>query len=448
MSLERAREVRLTLADDPAFLPLVQAFVEKSAAAFGLAENERLALTLAGEEIFNYLCTSVRPGAEIALEIRNGGFFTELDFLLPLGEFALKAFNLTATVDLEDEESLNEMGLVIASRMSDHLEIVQDRPGHIRLRLRKEKSYPRVAAPADRPEPAFGEEFTIVKPEPEELKFLLQLLAASPEAGRLPPAFSYPGKLVDMVASGFCRAAIARDERRRIGGGIVWFPAGGQVVECQGPYLTAGNEENLYPSKLRRRTAEALLEYCLNDLARKAVVGLLNRAPGRFLPAAHFETLGSLRDRRQSPDREIPAYFRQMQEDPGCVAWCHAAVTDFISRECRRLALPRELRPVDGSGENLAEHSVLAGEFDRTRSQVTLRPLWAGRDLTENLASHLELLADENLVNILFALDLGRGWEAGFIPALVANGFVPCQLLPYGGRDGDLLIFQKLESGR
>ena len=449
MSLPALKQVSLRVTDDPVFLPTVQAFVEKSATAFGLGQAETLALTLAGEEIFNYLCTSIRPEAEIELVCRHGGFYTELDFSLPLKDFSLKAFNLTTTIDLEDESSLAEMGLVIASRMVDHLEILQEHPGQIRLRLRKEKNYPALTTPETLPPAAFGENFTVVSPSPEELKFLLQVLAAGADRGLLPPAFNQPGKLVDMVAGGFCRAAIARDQRQRIGGGIVWFEASARMIECQGPYLAAGEASEEFSAELRRRVAETLLEHCLNEIARTPAVGLLNRAPGRWLPESHFETLGRLVDLRGGDGgREIPAYFRQLQEDPGCVAWCHPDIREFIEQECRRLALPRELRPVENCGESLDGDSVLACEFDRSRSQVTLRPLWAGADLERNLADHLELFAGENLVNLLFTLDLSQGWQAPCAPALIANGFVPRLLLPYGGRQGDLLIFQKLEPAR
>ena len=47
--------VLLRIHDDMAFLPLATSFVEKAALAYGLADPEAMALTLATEEIFAYL---------------------------------------------------------------------------------------------------------------------------------------------------------------------------------------------------------------------------------------------------------------------------------------------------------------------------------------------------------------------------------------------------------
>ena len=64
----RKAEVTLSLQADLIFLPVATSFVEKAAAAFGLAEPEALSLTLATEEIFVYLC-SVAAGQESPVEV-------------------------------------------------------------------------------------------------------------------------------------------------------------------------------------------------------------------------------------------------------------------------------------------------------------------------------------------------------------------------------------------
>ena len=119
------RRARLTIANDFDFLPAVQTFTEKTALAFGLGQTEALALTLASEEIFNYLCTHVKPEAEIEINCYEGGYYAALDFLLPSQNLAMRNFNLTTTINTDDETSLDEMGLILASRMVEQLQIRQ-----------------------------------------------------------------------------------------------------------------------------------------------------------------------------------------------------------------------------------------------------------------------------------------------------------------------------------
>ena len=424
---------RLSVRDDLAFLPTVQTFIESTALAFNLGQTEALALTLAGEEIFNYICTHVKPAAEIKISCYEGGYYATLDFILPIRDLAMRTFNLTATINIDDENSLDEMGLLIASRMVDKLQISLNDNGHLQLSLRKEKKYPKTTANNQPPPPSIPltDNFLIVTPEVEELKFFISesFHYTSPEL--LPQEFYYPGKIVDMVKAGDYRAAIAKDTTGRIGGGIIWFWSSTKMVECNGPFILADETTPSISTALRQNMAEALLEYCLNAIARSPAVGLLNRSPNPDLPQHHFETLG-----------ETPACFRQMQEDPGAVAWIDPDFAPFLQSEYQRLALPREIHLTSDNGESRADFSVLATEFDRARHQVTLRPLWSGNDIKKNIADHLDLFTKEGFDNIFFIIDLGQSWQAAFTPALRENGFTPRLLLPHGGK-GDLLILQK-----
>ena len=191
--------------------------------------------------------------------------------------------------------------------------------------------------------------------------------------------------------------------------------------------------------------AAALLEYCLNAIAKSPAVGLINRQPGPDLPQSYFEPLGSIIDyHNTAAPQEITAGFRQMQEDPGTVIWSHPEIADFLRNRCQQLTLPREIRLTDAGGENETEFSVLASQFERAQNRVILRPLWAGSDMKKNIAEHLELFAAEMIDNIFFVIDLGQSRQAKFIPALKENGFAPRLILPYGGLRGDLLLLQKM----
>ncbi len=440
-------EAKLNLKADPAFLPTVQSFIEKTALAFGLEPKGALALTLAGEEIFNYLCNNIKPGAEIQIDCHKGSYYSALDFILPLKNLVMQAFNLTATINVDDENSLDEMGLLIASRMVDHMQISHNENGNLQLSLRKDKNYPKITAGDHPPRvPATGP-FTIVTPDAEELKFFVTESHLYTPAAFLPHDFYYPGKIVDMVNAGELHAAIIRDTTGAIGGGIVWHWYSAKMIECCGPFILADQTDDLQPEQ-RRAAAQALLEHCLNEIARSPAVGLINLTPGPDLPQYHFEALGTVFEyHNHAPTTEINALFRLLQEDPGTIAWAHPELEPFLRNEYRRLTLPREIRLTGSTGESQADFSVLTVDTDsnQTRKKVTLQPLWAGADMEKNIADHVALFTREEIDNIYCTIDLGQSWQAAFTPALYKNGFQPRLILPYGGH-GDLLIFQKIEA--
>ena len=92
----RRWDVSLQLRAQELFLPLAVTCTEKTATAFGLAESETLALTLATEEIFNYLHRVAAPDKEVEIRYRSGGYYVEQEFAFKAEDFDMKAFNLTA----------------------------------------------------------------------------------------------------------------------------------------------------------------------------------------------------------------------------------------------------------------------------------------------------------------------------------------------------------------
>ena len=441
--MNQHRHAKIYLKDDLIFLPTIQAFIEKTTLAFGLGQSEALALTLAGEEIFTYLCTNIKPAAEIEINCYEGGYYAALQFSLPVQSMAMRAFNLTSTININDETSLDEMGLLIASRMVDQLQISQSDNRHLKLWLRKDKSYPRIDQENQISGTPPTDNLAVVTPDTEELKFFIRACHHYVDAPLLPQEFHYPGKIVDMIKTGDYRAAIIRDPAGHIGGGILWYWSSGKVVECHGPFILARDKASSLSPETRRNMAESLLEHCLNAIARTPAVGLLNRTPGFDLPRHHFEVLGTtLEYHGPAPATEIPALFRQVQEDPGSIAWVHPEIAAFTRKEFQRLSLPREIRLSSNSGEAKDDFSVLTTKSDRPRQMITLYPLWDGNDLKKNVAEHLSLCRKEEFTNIFFVLDLGDSNNTAFVPALLENGFTPRLMLPYAGK-GDLLILQE-----
>jgi hypothetical protein len=274
----------------------------------------------------------------------------------------------------------------------------------------------------------------VKRPDPDALKIFVQSVHGYYPSWLIPPAFRFPGKVVDMVAGGEYDAALAMGAGGRIGGGMVWHWANPKMVECFGPYLFGQDPGSSMP--------ETLLETCIGAIAKTPAVGLVNVFATEQFPREHFEILGTLtRHDQDGSATSVTAYFRQMQEDPGAASWCHPEVEDFLRREYGRLVLPREIHLVRDLGETKNPCSVLSAEFRRSQNTVILRPIRSGKDTEENLISHLKLFSRESLHDVYFEMDLGLAWQSDFTPGLLRNGFTPRMVIPYGG-EGDVIVFQ------
>lgn len=424
-------EVSLRAPADATFIPLANSFVKNASLAFGLDEPEALALTLATEEIFAYLCQYAAPNRSVDISCASGGYYVRADFAFSAHEFNLRAFNLTSTVSLDTESGLAEMGLVLASRSVDRFQVSHAAERGLRLTLIKEKSYPAVEAKT-LPPPQLLRPHTTRAPNAEEIKLLVQFANQVYPTPLLPAFLHYPGKVVDMIGAGEYQAAIVVGAKGQIGGAILWYWAGQKTIECFGPYVFDTTPE----------IANTLLEGCLGAIAKTRAVCLINRLPTPDLPQEHFEALGTLTIfNRDGSASERTTYLRHLQEDEGSMMWAHPDLEEFLRREYRRHILPRDIVAVKNEKEARVPFSVLSAEIDHSQDQVTLRPIWAGSDAEENLGNHVKLLQQEKLPNIFFEMDLGQSWQTDFTPALLECGFAPRLILPYAGK-GDLVIFQ------
>jgi hypothetical protein len=425
-------EIKLTLTADLVYIPLVTAFLEQAALGLGLARKEALALTLAGEELFTYLGRLIGPEQDLEIRCRGGGYYVRVDFIFMARELNLRAFNLTSSVSLEDEASLEEMGLLIASRSVDHFYLKREHQ-RLLLSLSKEKSYPPYEKTGN-PAPPPLKDFRVTAPGSGEVQWLAELNGNHFSTGEVPAPLLNPGKLTDMVTGREYEAALAKGPSGEVAGGILWRWIGEKTVEFFGPYV--------FPPGSHPEMVQALIDFCLAALARTRAVGLINRWPTDDLPWLFFETLGSLTyTEEDGKKKEAVHYFRQAGEDPGSTVWVVSELETFLRGEYRRLVLPRAFHPTRYFGENLPAFSVIAADLDRTRKTVTLRPVVTGKDLEDSIRQHLRLLQREQIKNVFFELDLGQGGQADFAVPLLNNGFSPRVIIPYGGT-GDLLVLQ------
>ncbi|MEN6485033.1 MAG: hypothetical protein ABFD98_09135, partial [Syntrophobacteraceae bacterium] len=400
----------------------------------GLGGEEALMLALATEEVFMHLCRVAKPaGGPLEILCSSGGCYAQVAFSLPDDAFDMRAFNLTATVSVEDDADLDAMGLVIASRSVDRLSLSRHGSHGLRLELIKEKSYPPVP---ETPLPAVPAvtKYSLRPPDPEEWKFISHLCQSHYKSWELPRVLRHPGRLADVMSTGGYGALAAVGDAGEIAGAVFWHALGEKVVECLGPYVFNQAPDSTIP--------EALLEGCIGAVARTPAVGMISTRPTARFPRGHFEFLGTVDT--FTPDGSgvpIEAWFRLLDEDTGATSWTPPELEAFLRREYSRLVLPRELRVDRPSGESLRGHSVLSAELDAPRRSVTLRPLWPGADAQENIARHVRLLRDENILDMHFEVDLGQAWQGIFVPGLFSAGFEPRLLLPHAGR-GDVVLFQ------
>lgn len=424
--------VRLDVPASTEFFPVARAMTEKSATALGLGPKEAMRIGMATEEIFMYLCRA-NCGQELSIRSSWTGAGVNVEFGFSSRHFPLESFNLTSKVEISDESSLDEVGLMIASRMVDRFSVETGDDDRITLILSKEKHYGK-AGGEKLERPVYSEKYTVRAPEPEEAFLFAESVAALYPSEEIPRVFAYPGMLSDMLRHGQCRALAAVSPGGEILGGIEWeWRAGAKTAECLGPYVLA---EAAAPA-----LCEGLLDGCLESLAKLPVLGLLNRRPNHDLPVHYFELIGELPIKgADGALRSIPYYFRQMHEDPGSSVWADERLEPFLREQYGHLALPRKiLKSGLPQGEG-AQRSVLFAKIDRSRKTATLWPVSTGRDIRENVESHVLALSKESTGGVYFSLDMGRPWQAEWIDPVMDAGFSPRLVMPYAGH-GDVVLF-------
>ncbi len=153
------------------FLSPAISFAEKAAIALGLGNREAMAVTLAIEEIFSYLCRITYENQDIEIIFRGKGHYISMEIIFSAERLNIRAFNITSSISPDNESDIEEMGLLIASRFVDRLRVDYGEDKKYRLILIKEKRY---SESAEEPIPASGtsDDYETGTPNPEELKLL------------------------------------------------------------------------------------------------------------------------------------------------------------------------------------------------------------------------------------------------------------------------------------
>ena len=99
---------------------------------------------------------------------------------------------------------------------------------------------------------------------------------------------------------------------------------------------------------------------------------------------------------------------------------------------------------VEAQGEAQSARSAFSARMNRPAGQVTLAALWVGEDAAAVLKQHVVSLRLAGFSEIVFQLDAGEASQAILGPALLASGFAPQYILPWGGK-GDVLVWTQRE---
>lgn len=432
MDTDKTRTLTLGITARASYMPVVTSFVESAAIVFGMQKEEYLRLSLAAEEIFLYLCDFVCPDKALEVQCVNGYYYARVLFCFSAVELNLSGLNIASTISPDREPDLDAMGLLIASRSVDALDVAVEKNNRIRLAITKEKAYP--ASSEKLPLPQSAQQIFTETPDTQRLKMFAGLVSQSYDVSYRPLFFTYPGKLADMVASGEYSAIVAMNAKKEITGGILYCYRTEKNVQCFGPYCFYREQEKMI--------GEKLLTACISNIAHSKALGLLSLSG---LPEAiqnNFETLGSLRYYEEGkPPVEMFSFYRLLHEDPGFEVWCAGDLTDYLKREYNRLALAREIRTVRDMGETRSGSSLFSAEVHRDRHAVILRPLLPGNDFSANLKRHIRFLINDGFLNLYFELDLGIPWHAELSPQLMTYQFKPGIILPFAGKS-DIVIFE------
>ena len=431
--MDKRLEVVLRLPPSERMVGVVNAAIEKAAGAMGLDPQGALAMTLAAEELFGYACRGSGAGmSEIAC--KDGGYRVVLEMELPAGALELRAINLTYRPSPGTDDQMEEMGLVLASRLADHLELTTSPSGSLRMRLSKHKLYPPLDQLPRLPEDTPPQNLSLLQPNAEQLKLLAALTCATYPPPVCMAQMCHPGKVVDMVASGDYAALVATNERGEVVGGVVWKMGGQKLVEFFGPYV--------FVPSAKQELSMTLVEGLISSVVRKGAVGLVCRFSPPDLPPGQFEPLGSMRlvgpDGRGS---EHTAWFRLLEEDTPVTVWAHEGIREFLEENYERLVLARRIQLASTQGESMAAHSVVSTELVREQLVAVLRPLVPGQDMQQLLGEHCRVLTREGFANIFCEVDLGVAQQVLFVPALLNTGFSPRMILPFAGNK-DVVLMQ------
>ncbi|UJX41119.1 hypothetical protein K9F62_20980 [Desulfovibrio sp. JY] len=401
-------------------------------AGFGRRERYRFQLTV--EEFCLYLAGLAADNRPLAIGLTGKRHQLRASVAFQAANLSLGALNSTSRARTGAlDASAEEMGLLLAGKAADRFHLKHKGADCFLLEAEVDRAYPEAAA-VHLPE-GLRPPYTI-RPgrDSAQLTQAAALASAVYPPWQCPSSFRTPGKFPDMVADGQATCVLACDAKGQTAGLLAWSPCSEQGLYFSGPFVFVPPEE-------AANVARLLVDGFLETVARESYSIVLSFRATSDLPEASFETLGSLQSFMDGRLEHHPVVFRHLREDNGLAVWCAPQLEDFLRQTYDRLALPRDILPVDAPAGRPRRDSLLGATYDRVRNFAELVPFLDGEDMTANLAAHVAAFRRQGIGTILYYMDLAVPWEAALAGDLLQAGFAPTVVLPQGGQ-ADKVVWQ------
>ncbi|KHK03521.1 hypothetical protein [Desulfovibrio sp. TomC] len=399
---------------------------------FGQRESFRFQLTV--EEFCLCLIGLVQAKEPLRVAMTGKRYLLRSEFTFRAAELSLGGLNITAhALGRGDGEPSRDLGLLLAGNAADRFHLEHQGGERFRIVAEVDRRYPELT-PIAAPEGICPPYRLELHADAARLCQAAALAASAYPPWQCPGSFHTPEQFADLVADGQVACVCALDAAGQTVGLLTWNPCSSQALYFSGPFVFT-------PAEMRPDVARLLLDGFLEAVARERYAIVLGfRATGDLLPG-YFEPLGSLQACAATGCDRQPVVFRHLREDAGLAVWCSPRIENFLRETYERLAMPRDILPVEAPAGRPRRESLLGTAFDRCRDLAELRPFLDGQDMAANLAAHVAAIREKGIHRILYYMDLARSWEAALADDLLQSGFSPKVVLPHGGQ-GDMVVWQ------
>lgn len=402
-------------------------------AGFGQRECYRFQLTV--EEFCLCLAGLAEGSRPLTIDLTGKRHQLRASFAFRAGNLALGALNVTSRASscTTDDALAGDIGLLLAGKAADRFHLKHKDADSFLLEAEVDRAYPE-ASPVRLPEGLRPPYAIRLGGDAAQLTQAAALASAVYPPWQCPSSFRTPGKFPDMVADGQTACVLACDAKGQTAGLLTWSPCSEQGLYFSGPFVFA-------PAGQAAEVARLLVDGFLETVAREPYSTVLSFRATADLPQASFETLGALQSLTDGRLERHPVVFRHLREDNGLAVWCAPQLESFLRQTYERLALPRDILPVDATAGRPRRESLLGAACDRVRNFAELEPFLDGEDMAANLAAHVTALRRQGIGTILYSMDLAVPWEAALAGDLFQAGFAPMAVLPQGGQT-DKVVWQ------
>lgn len=426
--------VLMEIPPDTAFACPVAGAAQTLAQRAGFSQRESYRFQLTVEEFCLCLIGLVQADEPLRIDMTGKRYLLRAAFSFKAADLSLGGLNSTAcSVGRENGDMPRDLGLLLAAQAADRFRLDHRGGDQFCIVAEVDRRYPALT-PVHAPEQTRPPYRLALALDPARLSQAAALAMRVYPAWQCPGSFRTPEKFADLVADGQVACVCALDAAGQTVGLLTWNRCSDQALYFSGPFVFAAKQA-------RGDVARVLLDGFLEAVAREHYAIVLGFRSTDDLIPGYFEPLGSLQACAETGCDRQPVVFRHLREDTGMAVWCSPSIENFLRQTYERLAMPRDILPVEAPAGRPRRESLLGTLLDRHRDLAELRPFLDGQDMAANLAASVAAIRDKGIHRILYYMDLSRPWEAALADDLMQSGFSPKVVLPHGGQ-GDMVVWQ------